>query len=106
MSLSFLVQAARTGLTVELVKHNHLSLLTLAADVAVIGYVQSPLRAKALCPVGIWTLGRWALLAGLAVSADKAPPAPEYKPYKRSWQFSLLSKLAPLLTRLQAAQDK
>ena len=34
----------------------------------------------------------------------KAPPAPEYQPYKRSWQFALLAKMAPatLVARLDA----
>ena len=45
-------------------------------------------------------------LFGFLWFVGKAPPAPEYQPYKRSWQFALLSKMAPLLTKLQAQQQK
>ena len=45
-------------------------------------------------------------LFGFLWFVGKAPPAPEYQPYKRSWQFALLAKLGPLLTKLQAEQDK
>ena len=45
-------------------------------------------------------------LFGFLWFVGKAPPAPEYQPYKRSWQFELLSKLGPLLTKLQAAQEE
>jgi len=44
-------------------------------------------------------------LFGFLWFVGKAPPAPEYQPYKRSWQFQLLAKAAPLLTKLQAAQQ-
>ena len=45
-------------------------------------------------------------LFGFLWFVGKAPPAPEYQPYKPSWQFALLRKMAPLLTKLQAAQQK
>ena len=44
-------------------------------------------------------------LFGFLWFVDKAPPAPEYQPYKRSWQFKLLNSLAPLLTKLQKSQE-
>lgn len=44
-------------------------------------------------------------LFGFLWFVGKAPPAPEYQPYRRSWQFRLLSAAAPLLTKLQAAQS-
>merc|ERR1719387_361248 len=44
-------------------------------------------------------------LFGFLWFVGKAPPAPEYQPYKRSWQFSLLSKLAPVLTKLQKEKE-
>jgi len=44
-------------------------------------------------------------LFGFLWFVGKAPPAPEYQPYKRSWQFALLSKLGPLLTKLQERQE-
>ena len=40
-------------------------------------------------------------LFGFLWFVGKAPPAPEYQPYKRSWQFAVLAKLGPLLTKLQ-----
>jgi len=40
-------------------------------------------------------------LFGFLWFVGKAPPAPEYQPYKQSWQFALLLKLSPLLTKLQ-----
>ena len=40
-------------------------------------------------------------LFGFLWFVGKAPPAPEYQPYKRSWQFALLAKMAPLLTKLK-----
>ena len=42
-------------------------------------------------------------LFGFLWFVGKAPPAPEYQPFKKSWQFELLEKLGPLLTKLQAA---
>lgn len=44
-------------------------------------------------------------LFGFLHFVGKSPPAPEYQPYKRSWQFKLLNSLAPLLTKLQAEQE-
>ena len=43
-------------------------------------------------------------LFGFLWFVGKAPPAPEYRPFKKSWQFELLEKLGPLLTKLQAAR--
>ena len=40
-------------------------------------------------------------LFGFLWFVGKAPPAPEYQPFKQSWQFRLMSKLGPLLTKLQ-----
>ena len=45
-------------------------------------------------------------LFGFLWFVGKAPPAPEYQPYKRSWQFTLLSKLGPLLTKQQEKQQE
>ena len=45
-------------------------------------------------------------LFGFLWFVGKAPPAPEYQPYKRSWQFRLLSAAAPLLTKLQQQQQQ
>lgn len=45
-------------------------------------------------------------LFGFLWFVGKAPPAPEYRPFKRSWQFRLLSKLGPLLTKLQQQQEE
>ena len=45
-------------------------------------------------------------LFGFLWFVGKAPPAPEYRPYKRSWQFQLLSKIGPFLTKLQQAKEE
>ena len=45
-------------------------------------------------------------LFGFLWFVGKAPPAPEYQPYQQSWQFALLSRLAPVLTKLQEQQNK
>jgi len=44
-------------------------------------------------------------LFGFLWFVGKSPPAPEYQPYQQSWQFKLLAKAGPLLTKLQAAQQ-
>ena len=45
-------------------------------------------------------------LFGFLWFVGKAPPAPEYQPYKQSWQFKLLSKVGPILSKLQAQQEQ
>ena len=44
-------------------------------------------------------------LFGFLWFVGKAPPAPEYQPYQRSWQFALLAKVGPLLTKLQKQSE-